>query len=1175
MLGPTVLHRDGMELSPGGLKQRTVLALLAAGGDRSVTIDQLIDGLYGDEPASGARRTVATYISNLRREMGDAIVRVGETYRLDADVRIDAREFEQLYRTGASLVADDPARASSALREGLGLWRGHAYVDVEARSALTAEIARLDEMRLSALDARIEADLALGLHRDMIGELEALTAEYPLREGFRAHHMRALYRSGRQSEALRAFGRTRQMLAEELGIDPSPELRDLELAILSQDPKLDVRIKARIERRAVLAAELDDSSRYASHRDRDAALVTRDDAFAAAVLGHGGEVLGVRGVAVYGSFGNVADAASAAAQLASGSLRLAVDHGEVEVADDDVSGPPIRRALRMAAIAHPGQVLLSAEAQSALASGLSAGWTVQSLGMHEIRGLDGSSQVFQLVGNGRPIDFPPLLIDRLPPPMPDARSGLVPGYELREEIEAGSAGALYRAYQATLGREVAIRVFRSELVSDPRFIRRFEAEAQRIAAVNHPHLVALLDFWRDPESAFMVHRLIEGDTLRAEMDHRSFDQAETVDLVARVAGAVRAGHGVEVAHGRLRPETILLDADANPYVADLGLVGMLHGLVSFPADAYTAPEALTGDPTPSSDIYSLGVLLAELVSGTPFPSDRPAPDVGGAVASVIERATAHDPMVRHDTVEEFVEDLQSAFGAPRPVSGDVRNPYKGLSAFQEADAGDFYGRAELVDHLAQAVLGRRLTVVVGPSGIGKSSVVRAGLIPRLRAEVPDLLITDMIPGPHPFDQLDGALARVAVEPPSDQVETIRSGRQSLSPVVAHLLPDGGELLLVVDQFEEVFTQVADDQERRRFLDMIVAEARSDASRVRIVLTLRADFFDRPLRHPEFGELMESAMVTVAAPTRDELSEIVVGPVGGVGVVVEEGLVAALVADAAGEAGGLPLLQHALTELFDRRQGNRLTLESYREAGGLSGSIGRRADATYAGLSDEDQATAREVFLRLVTVEEQAEDTRRRVRRSELMGMEAPTASVERVLDAFGRHRLLVFDRDAATRGPTVEVAHEALIQHWARLRAWVDEVRDDLLTRRRVEIATQDWLAAGEDRDLLLAGGRLEQAEGWKSRAGSVDEHQARFVSGEPDGCGCRHRPPPPHPPPSHDGAVRRPRPGGGVGIVRLGPTRGRGTGDHHRTLAGAGHSVRGGHRRGSGPGPQSGTGGI
>ncbi len=788
VLGPTVLHREGMELSPGGLKQRTVFALLAAGGERGVSVDQLIEGLYGDDPAPGARRTISTYVSNLRREMGDAIVRVGDSYHLDPAVRIDAKEFEELYRRGSALVADDPARAASALREALALWRGHAYVDVEARALLTAEMTRLDEMRLAAIDARVEADLALGLHRDLVGELEALTAEYPLRESFRAHHMMALYRSGRQSEALRAFGRTRTMLAEELGIDPSPELRDLELAILSQDPKLDVRIKAAIERRAVLAAELDDTIRFTSQRERDAALVARDELFAQAVTRHGGDVLGIRGVTVYGSFRDVAEAVGSASELAGGRLRLAVDHGELEVADDGVTGPPIRRALRLAAVAHPGQVLVSAETHGALASGPAAGWTVRSLGMHEVRGIDGAAQIFQLVDDGRPRDYPPLLTDRLPPPMPDGRTGLVPGYELRDVVGDGPAGTLYRAYQATVGREVVVRVFRSELVSDPRFIRRFEAGAQRIAAITHPHLVPLLDFWRDPGSAFMVHRLLQASTLRDEMEARQFDRTEILDLVDRVAGAVRAGHGADMFHGRLRPESVLLDGDGNPYVADLGLVGMLHGLVSFPADAYTAPEAVIGDPSPSSDIYSLGVLVTELVSGVPFPADRPAPELSGALAAVIERATAHDPTQRHDTVEELLDDVRAALGAPRPPVGDVRNPYKGLSAFQEADAGDFYGRGGLVDHLTTAVLGRRLTVLVGPSGIGKSSVVRAGLIPRLRAVAQDLLITDMIPGPRPFDQLEGALARVATEPPSEQVEAVRSGRQSLSAVAGSPAP---------------------------------------------------------------------------------------------------------------------------------------------------------------------------------------------------------------------------------------------------------------------------------------------------------------------------------------------------------------------------------------------------
>ncbi|MDH4307374.1 MAG: protein kinase [Acidimicrobiia bacterium] len=1093
VLGPTVLHRDAVELSPGGLKQRTVLALLAASAGRPVPIDALIEGLYGDAAAGGARRTIATYISNLRREMGDAILRLGDSYQLDPAVKVDAVEFEKLYRSGSSLVVSDPGRAASMLRDALGLWRGHAYVDVETRSALSSEINRLDEMRLSALDARVEADLALGLHRDLVGELEALTAEHPLRESFRAHQMVALYRSGRQSDALRAFGRTRTVLAEEMGIDPSPELRELEEAILTQDPKLDVRIKASVERRAILAAELDDGAVYRSHGERDVALIDRDERFGAAVAGAAGRPLGVRGIAVYASFDSVDAAARAAGQLAGGSLRLAIDHGDVEVADGQVSGPPIRRALRLAAIAHPGQILLSADAQAVLASSPASGWTVQGLGAQDVKGLDGTTHVFQLVDQASPRSFPDLEIDRLPPPMPDDRTGAVPGYEIRGTLETDPAGTLHRAYQASVGREVILRLFRPELVSDPRFVRRFEAHAQRIAATGHAHLVPLLDYWRDPGSAFFIHRLIQGSSLRSVLNRGPVTRDEMVGYVDRIAGALRSAHDAGVVHGRLRPESVIVDSDANPYVGELGLASMLHGLVTFPADAYTAPEAIGGDVSQAADIYSLGVLVAELASGSSLPSDSSLPRLDTGLDNLVRVCTDPDPVERFQSVDEFLEAFHGATGRST-LAPDARNPYKGLAAFQEADAGDFHGREALARHLTEAVLERNLTVVVGPSGIGKSSLVRAGLVPELRRRRPDWMIVDTIPGARPFDQLELALSRVALVPPGDAVDRMRSGKLSISEALSGLMPPGSRLVLIIDQFEELFTQVFDVEVRRRFLDLVVDEATRSNPQVRLVVTIRADFFDRPMQHPEFASLLEDAVVPVPAPSREELTEIVVGPAGGVGVAVEEGLVAALVADTEQEVGGLPLLQHALTELFETRNGNRVTLESYHEAGGLSGSVGRRAEATFEDLGEEDQPVARELFLRLVTVEEQAEDTRRRVRRSELMAIGAPQGSVERVLEAFGRHRLLVFDRDASTRGPTVEVAHEALIRHWPRLRAWVDEVRDDLLTRRRVEIAAGDWVRSGEDPAFLFGGGRLEQAEGWRSRAGAIDEEGERFI---------------------------------------------------------------------------------
>ncbi len=1092
VLGPMEIHRDGVSVSPGGLKQRTVLALLVAARGKPVSTDALIEGVYGDDAAAGARRTLATYVSNLRQTLGEVLTRSGDGYVLRTDdIDVDMVTFEQLYREAIPMLDNDPGRAATMLREALALWRGHAFVDVEARSMLDAEITHLNELRLSALDARIGADLAVGLHRDLIGELESLTAEHPYRESFRAHHMVALYRSGRQSEALRAFGRTRVLLAEELGIDPSADLRDLELAILSQDPQLDVRIKAAIETKAILAGELDDGVRYLSHRERDRALSGRDEAFGTAVADAGGTQLGVRGMAVYAAFPDVAGALAAAQTMAGGNLRLAIDHGEIELSEEATTGPPISRALRLAAVAHPGQVLLSPDSHGRLSSERSSGWSVLSLGTFDIRGVDRPLPVFQVNGAGVPASYPDLLVDRLPPPMPDRYlSGSVPGYELRTELGGGPAGAVYRAYQASIGREVSVRVIRPEVVSDPRFIRRFEATAQRIAAISHPHLVELLDYWRDPHQAFLVYRLIEGGAL-------ADTTTPPVRIVEQVGLALAAAHDAGMPHGRVRPDSVIVDREGNAYLSGLGVLSILHDLVPFPADAYTAPEVIGGDATVAGDVYSLGMLAATLFAGRQ-PTDGAPLSLDGRIGEVIARATHPDPAVRHDDVRQLVADLANIGDAvARSVSGPVRNPYKGLAAFQEADATDFFGRAAVVTALVDSVRENPMTLVVGPSGIGKSSVVRAGLIPALRggalAGSEDWLITDMFPGSRPFDEMEAALARVSTRPPADQVDLLRSGRTGLIEAAAELMPEGVTLVLVVDQFEELFTQVIDEEIRRRFLDLLVEVHHTRDSPVRVVATLRADFFDRPLRNAAFGELLDDVLVTVSAPTTQELADIVTRPGRGVGLELDETLVATLVSDADGETGGLPLLQHALTELFETREGDRLTLAAYVEAGGLAGSIGRRANAIFDVLSDEDRATAREIFVRLVTVDENAEDTRRRVRIAELDGIGSSRASVERVLEAFGRHRLLVFDRDAATRGPTVEVAHEALIQHWERLGDWVDERREELLIHRRVEVATRDWVAAGRDPSFLVAGARLEQAEALGSAIGR-DSEQIAFL---------------------------------------------------------------------------------
>ena len=220
VLGAVEFVADGAPVALGGAKQRTAVAVLVAGAGRLVTVDTLLQAIYGEDAAPTSRASLHTYVSNLRGAVGDVVVRHGDGYRLDCtNATIDAAVFEAAYRSVAGVNdADDVA---SRLREALAMWRGHPYADVEAHGVLDGEIARLAELRLSALEARIDADMRAGRHREVVAELDALTVEHPYREHLRAMHMLALYRSGRQAEALRAFGRTREMLVEGLGIDPS------------------------------------------------------------------------------------------------------------------------------------------------------------------------------------------------------------------------------------------------------------------------------------------------------------------------------------------------------------------------------------------------------------------------------------------------------------------------------------------------------------------------------------------------------------------------------------------------------------------------------------------------------------------------------------------------------------------------------------------------------------------------------------------------------------------------------------------------------------------------------------------------------------------------------------------------------------------------------------------
>ncbi len=714
------------------------------------------------------------------------------------------------------------------------------------------------------------------------------------------------------------------------------------------------------------------------------------------------------------------------------------------------------------------------------------------------------------------------------------------GYELQDEIGAGAYGVIHRAIQPAIGREVAVKVIRRRYANDPSFIRRFEAEAQTIARLEHPHIVPLYDYWRDPEGAYLVMRLLRGGNLLTALADGPWPVDRTQKLLDQITPALAAAHHHGVVHRDIKPANILFDKSDNAYLSDFGIAKDLHSDRQFTMEAgimgtpdYISPEQLLEERvSPQSDIYSLGAVLYEMLTGekpfpdapmatviqnhlsTPFPLvSESRPDVPSQIDEVIQQATAKRPSDRYANVMEMAAAFRSAVqgisGEPAapavtPVVEPLYNPYKGLRSFQEADADDFYGREGLVEQLIAGVADSRFLAVVGPSGSGKSSAVKAGLIPALRkgvipsrddqARSDKWFVTEMTPGSHPLEELELALWPIAVDPPPSLVEPMRHDTRGLSRTIRRILPneEGAQLLLVIDQFEELFTLVDDEERRAFFIDSLLTAIRDPRSPLRVVITLRADFYDRPLQMQSLGKLLkENTAIVLPMPAAD-LTWAIREPARRMGVRLEPGLAEAIVADISDQPGGLPLLQFALTELFEQRQDGQMTRASYEKIGGATGALGRRADEIYDELDEAGQEATRQLFMRLVTLGEGVEDTRRRVLRSEI---ESVDDSQQSVVDEFGQARLLTFDHDPVTREPTVEVAHEALLREWRHLRSWLDESRSDVRTLRLLSLAANDWQGGGRDDSYLLRGSRLELFAGWAAGSSIVmTESERQFL---------------------------------------------------------------------------------
>jgi WD40 repeat protein/DNA-binding SARP family transcriptional activator len=867
ILGPLEVHGDLGAIDVPGTKRRAVLAVLLLQANEAVSPERIAVALWGEDAPAGAVKTVQVHVSRLRKALGDEdlLKTTPAGYRLKVEPgELDAERFEKLVERGrAALVAGRPEEAGAVLRKALALWRGPPLADLAFEPFAQVEIARLEEEQQTALEMRVEADLAAGRHAELVAELRRMVAKHPARERLAGHLMLALYRCGRQSEALEAYHEARQRLGDEAGVEPGEELHALQDAILHHDPAL-----------AMASAE-------------------------------------------------------------------ALPH-ELDV----TSAPP----------------LLGREDEL---KWLRDRWDEARAGTGRVVVLAGG----QGMGKTRLVA------------------------ELAADAHAHGATVLYASGDGP-----------------PRAVHEVLGRA---AGANRPLLLVVDDA----------------------------DEAGEA-----VLGAVRDASGGST--------LVVATAKAPEALEALQAGGVLH-LKRLSSSAVGQIATLYAPDSAAQDVPAEWLLGAS--DGVP----RRVHDVAGLwarretarrIGAVAGRTAAGRSRLRsmEEELAVGVVQLQGTREWPED-GGDGKQhlvcPFKGLVPFEAADAPYFFGRERLVAELVARLVGAPLLGVIGPSGSGKSSAVRAGLLPALASGVlpgsqdwPQRVIR---PGEHPMRQLDRAL---------DGIE-------------------GDRLVLAVDQLEEVFTACRDESERVAFFAELVGAAGDDPGGA-VVLAVRADFYGRCAAYPALSRALASNHVLVGPMRNDELQRAIVCPAQRVGLTVEDDLVDAMVDDVEEAPGALPLVSTALLELWQHRDGRRLQLVSYERTGGVRGAVARLAEDAFGDLDESRQSLARRVLLQLVEVDDEGTVERHRRGLDELV----TSQEVKDLVDVLADRRLVTVSEG------TVELAHEAVLREWPRLRDWIDAARDDLKLHRNLSVAEKEWTRLDRDESALYRGAHLAEAREWAAR---------------------------------------------------------------------------------------------
>ncbi|MEN9799065.1 MAG: hypothetical protein RL653_2761 [Pseudomonadota bacterium] len=722
-------------------------------------------------------------------------------------------------------------------------------------------------------------------------------------------------------------------------------------------------------------------------------------------------------------------------------------------------------------------------------------------------------------------------------PVLPAIGAMINHYEVIRLLGKGGMGAVFLARDTKLGRRVAIKFL---LTKHPEMTERFILEARNTALFNHENIIIIYEVDQWEGSPFMVFEFLTGQELTKLIpDGKPMPVPRVAELMVPVCRALQYAHAQAIVHRDLKPDNIQVTESGTVKVLDFGIAkamnkeedareraseegpppdssggnkeltqsGAIMGTI-----AYMSPEqwGIGVSIDHRADIWAVGIMLFRMLAGEhplhplrgeqlmitgileqPMPKLKSKlPSCPDELANIVDKCLMKVKEERWPDSASLVKALEAFLPGrnARQFQGD-ESPYNGLSSFQESDADRFFGRSAEIAALKNRIRDRPLIGIVGPSGTGKSSFVRAGLVPSLKRSGEAWETVVIRPGRNPMQSL-ASIVTPHVATTTSIEDSLREQREILERVtkepgyVGSVLrtrarTEKKNILIFVDQFEELYTLVPELADRQAFTQCLSAIADDATSPIRVTLSIRSDFLDRVPEDARFMAELSQGLIFLQAPGKDGLRDAIVQPAEMAGYRYEsEDIVRDMLTYLAGSQGALPLLQFAASKLWENRdQVNRtLTQEAYRSMGGVGGALASHADSVLAKMPSTDAGLVREIFVRLVTPDR----TRAIVAMDELRELSRVDGEIQRLVDDLVAARLLVVNTGGGAA--TVEIVHESMIANWTTLRRWLEESGDDSVFLEQLRNGARAWQAKGRAKDLLWRGELADEAEKFKKR---------------------------------------------------------------------------------------------